>query len=754
MKIVSWLTSRLLLLSWVIAVGIGSLVLVQLLESRAATWERAKTANTNLLFTVSHVLERTLEGADRAMRHSVRMMEQAAAEGLTAGDSDTLVVVPDHALMFVAMPENGYGIQQILDHQGRILATSSPPPPGKWQFDDRSYFTAHRDHPNRGLYISPPFISSFDGVHSVALSRRWNLPDGRFGGVVVQTLKLPTLERLFSEFELGDDSGINIFLEDGSVLVRFPYTGQYTGMSLKGSVNFERFVSEERGSFTGLAVIDNVERLYVFGRLETFPVIINVAQSTRTILGGWQRNALWLGAATLVLMAACVSLALFAEHGMRAHRRTSERLGQAERELRTIVDSLPVLVAYWDKGLVNRMANIAHRHWLGLEPTDMVGKHVDQLLNGGRTLFAQPYLDDALAGETQVFEQELIDAGGRRRHTITNLIPDQDKGRVKGFFLLVTDISDRKEAEMALFEEKERFRVILESIKDGVITTDHEGRVLYLNPAAETLTGWPLEEVRFQQIEEVMSVDKLDGSETAACPLREALEQRRPTRDKVEMVLVSRTGARLNIENSAAPILDEKGEVLGAVVAFHDSGPVRAMANKMIHLAQHDALTGLPNRRRLDLVGQQALERADSAGRTVAVLYLDLDGFKQINDEYGHAMGDELLVAITRRMSARLRSTDSMYRQGGDEFVVLMTDVTGSVEAEQLARRLIESCQMPVGISGRRFMVTVSIGIALYPDDATHLGDLVQYADRGMYEAKTSGRNRYARITHAADADT
>src|SRR5690606_6409162 len=158
--------------------------------------------------------------------------------------------------------------------------------------------------------------------------------------------------------------------------------------------------------------------------------------------------------------------------------------------------------------------------------------------------------------------------------------------------------------------------------------------------------------------------------------------------------------------------------------------------------------------RRLDLVGQQALERADSAGRTVAVLYLDLDGFKQINDEYGHAMGDELLVAITRRMSARLRSTDSMYRQGGDEFVVLMTDVTGSVEAEQLARRLIESCQMPVGISGRRFMVTVSIGIALYPDDATHLGDLVQYAGRGMYEAKTSGRNRYARITHAADADT
>lgn len=744
-----WLKSRLLLLSWAIALGIGALVAGQLLESRSATWQRAKTANTNLLFTVGHVLERTLEGADRALRHSVRIMEERAADGPgTVG-----VDAPDDRLLFAAVPENGYGIQLVLDDQGYPLAASSPPPPGDWSFAERRYFTVHRDRADAGFFIGPPFVSSYDGLDSVAMSRRWNRPDGSFGGVVVQTLKLSALHELFSAFELGPDSGINIFLSDGSVLVRFPYTGLHAGKSLKSTANFERFAREGQGSFTGRAAIDDVERLYVFRSLERFPLIINVAQATHTILGGWQRNALWLGSATVLLMCACVFLAVFAERGLRAHHRTSHRLWQAEHELRTIVDSLPVLVAYWDNQLINRMSNIAHQHWIGRSPEEIVGRHASELLNDDRWRFLQPYLDAALAGEAQVFEHDLTDANGTLRHTVTNLIPDWEEGEVKGFFVLVSDISERKATEMALFEEKERFRVILESIKDGVITTDSSGRVLYLNPAAETMTGWRLDEARGRPMEEVMRVELPPGDEAGPCLLREALERRRVSKNKVEHILVSRADERLHIENSAAPILDEQGRLLGAVVIFHESGPVRAMANKMIHLAQHDALTGLPNRRRLDLVGQQALMRASAAGHYLAVLYLDLDGFKQVNDEYGHAVGDELLVAVTRRLSARLRSTDGLYRQGGDEFVVLMERVAAYEEAERLAKRLIESCQMPVGIAGQRFTITVSIGISLYPDDASKLGDLIQHADRGMYAAKSNGRNRHARIGQAAGVE-
>lgn len=748
-----WLKSRLLLLSWVIALGIGALVLGQLLESRSATWQRAETANTNLLFTVGHVLERTLETADRALLHSVAVMESSAVDGPLPTGGFTVDGAAGPGLLFAAAPENGYGIQLVLDDQGRVLAASRQPPQPLLTFSERPFFVAHRERADTGFQMGSPFLSTYDGQPSVAMSRRWNRPDGSFGGVVVQTLKLSVLHNLFASFELGPDSGINVFLNNGSVLVRFPYTGEHVGVSLKGTANFQRFIQQGEGSFTGRAAIDDVERLYVFRSLEHFPLVINVAQSTQTILGGWQRNALWLAGTTLILMCACVFLAIFAERGLRAHRRTSQRLGQAEHELRTIVDSLPVLVAYWDKQLINRMANIAHQRWLGLAPEEMLGRHADELLVGERTLFARPYLEATLAGEAQMFERDLVDTSGSVRHTITNLIPDWEEGEVKGFFLLVTDISERKATEMALFEEKERFKVILESIKDGVITTDSEGRVLYLNPAAEAMTGWSLEEAHQKVMEEVMCVESPPGTEAGPCPLREALDKRGDTRNKVELILHSRGGERMHIENSAAPILDEQGRVLGAVVIFHDSGPVRAMANKMIHLAQHDALTGLPNRRRLDLVGQQALLRAAAGGHHLAVLYLDLDGFKQINDEHGHAVGDELLVAITRRLSARLRSSDSLYRQGGDEFVILMEKVSSCEEAEQLAMRLIESCQMPVGISGQRFTITVSIGISLYPDDAAKLGELIQHADRGMYAAKTSGRNRHARLSQPSDVD-
>lgn len=722
--------SRLLVLAGAIALGIGALVLVLLMDSREATWHRATTSNENLLYTVGHVVERTLDSGDRGMRHAISVIERG-------GSLD-----PDK--LFAGMPENGYGIQLVLDADGHIMAASSVPPPGDWSFADRPYFTVHRDNPDVGLFMGSPFISAFDGIPSVPLSRRWNRPDGSFGGVVVQTLKLTVLAKLFSSFELGPESGINIFLKDGSILIRFPYTGVYVGRSLAGTPNFERFAREKRGHFVGVAAIDNIERLYVFRTLERYPLIMNVAQSTETILGSWQRNAIWLGALTLLLMAACVGLAVLAERGLRAHRRTTHRLAQAERELRTIIDSLPVLVAYWDKDLINRMANSAHERWMGRSPDQLRGRRLDEVLDDSTCRELKLQLDAVLAGEHRMFERPLLDSQGKVRHTVCTLIPDLEDEAVKGFFSVVTDITEIKESQLALSQQQERFRIILESIKDGVITTDREGRVLYLNPAAEAMLGWNLESARGKLAEEVMQVEAPEGSDIIACPLHEVLTQHNASRSKVELILKGPRGVRIHIENSASPILDESGRLLGAVVVFHDSGPVRAIANKMSHLAQHDALTGLPNRRRLDAVGEQAFSQARDGSAQMAVLYLDLDGFKLVNDRHGHAVGDQLLVAVTRRMGASLRETDTLFRQGGDEFVVLMTDVASKDDAKALAERLIEVCRSPVEVAGYVFKATVSIGISLFPGDAVDFQSLIHYADEAMYRAKMSGRNGYA----------
>lgn len=743
-----WVKSRFLLASTAIALGIGALVAWQLLDSRAGAWYRAREANTNLLFTVSEVVERTLDSADRAISHTVSVMELLAVEreDIHALGEGRLPAIPGAHDLFVALPAQGYGIQLVLNSRGRIMAASRPPPQREVQFAERDYFKVHRDDPDAGFYISAPFLSTYDGQPSVAMSRRWNRPDGTFGGIVVQTLKLADLHELFSSFRLGPDSGVTVLLRDGVTITRFPYTTEHIGSSFAGGGHFQRLLQERQGSLTVQDPSDGIERLYVFRRLDRFPLIVSVGQSASSILAPWKRTAWWMGGGTLLLMCACVWLAIVAERRLRAYRRMASRLQQAEHDLRTLIDSVPVLVAYWDDQLVNRMANIFHEKWFGLSPEKMRGRHVSEIIDHPSYRRVRPYMLAALAGKTQRFELSAADTTGRMRHLLVTYEPDRKHGKVNGFFVLVTDISERKAVEADLFEEKERFRIILDSIKDGVITTGPDRRIVYLNPAAAAMTGWSIEEAAGLSLGRVVRLQTVEGQDVPETGVMEALRTREARRERVENILLGLDGRRIHIESSAAPILDGDGGLRGAVIVFHEIGQVRAMANRMSHLAQHDALTGLPNRRRLDDVGRSAVERAAAHGRCLAILYLDLDGFKSVNDSYGHAAGDELLVAVTRRMAGRLRSSDSLYRQGGDEFVVLMTGVKGTEEAERLAVRLIECCREPVSVAGRQLSVTVSIGIALYPDHGQDLDTLIQRADMAMYVAKNAGRNCYALV--------
>lgn len=416
----------------------------------------------------------------------------------------------------------------------------------------------HRDDRNAGrLHISPPFVSKNDGEPSVAVSRRWNQEDGSFGGVVVQTLRLAELNELFRSIALGPESGINVMDEDGHILLRFPYSTAYVGQSLSGTANFERFVRERQGHFTGVAAIDRVERLYTFRTLDDFPIILNIAQSTDNILNGWRRGAVWLGSTTLLLMLACVALALYAERQIRAHRRTARRLRKAEHELRIVIDSLPALVAYWDRGLINRMANLTHERWFGLPPARIVGHHMAELLDAAEYESLKPHIDATLAGETRSFERTVNGANGDRRFTATTFIPDIQERRVQGFFVLTMDISGRRAAEESLLAEKERFHITLESIQDAVITTDRNGRIVYLNPAATRMTGASLDAALGRQVEEVMTIrpvaERTEVSPDGAAPsfhwpLREVLETSRWTQSKGEHLLVSSDGTKTHIE--------------------------------------------------------------------------------------------------------------------------------------------------------------------------------------------------------------
>ena len=295
----------------------------------------------------------------------------------------------------------------------------------------------------------------------------------------------------------------------------------------------------------------------------------------------------------------------------------------------------------------------------------------------------------------------------------------------------------------ALFEEKERAQVTLNSIGDAVICTDVRGMVTYLNTAGETLTGWSRDAAAGCPIETVFRI--IDASTRAAAqnPMTVAIRRNQTAGLTPNCLLIRGDGTEVAIEDSAAPIHDRRGQITGAVMVFHDVSSARAMALRMSYLAQHDSLTDLPNRTLLSDRLTRAIALAQRHRKRLAVLFLDVDRFKHINDSAGHVIGDRLLQSLAQRLLDCVRDSDTVSRQGGDEFVILLPEVTHAAGAAVIAGKLLVALSAPHHIDHHDLEVTVSIGIANYPDDGTDAETLMKRADFAMYHAKDSGRNNY-----------
>jgi diguanylate cyclase (GGDEF)-like protein len=217
-------------------------------------------------------------------------------------------------------------------------------------------------------------------------------------------------------------------------------------------------------------------------------------------------------------------------------------------------------------------------------------------------------------------------------------------------------------------------------------------------------------------------------------------------------VLVRRDGSEAAIEDSAAPIHDRQRQVTGAVMVFHDVSAARALSARMAHLAQHDSLTDLPNRLLLNDRLAQATALAHRAGQRLAIMYLDIDRFKTINDSLGHAIGDRLLQSVAQRLSHCVRLTDTVSRQGGDEFVILLSQLANGEDAALSAEKILAALAAPHGIEEHALYVTASIGVATYPEDGTTPEALLKNADFAMYRAKEKGRNCFQFFTPEMNA--
>jgi diguanylate cyclase (GGDEF)-like protein/PAS domain S-box-containing protein len=317
------------------------------------------------------------------------------------------------------------------------------------------------------------------------------------------------------------------------------------------------------------------------------------------------------------------------------------------------------------------------------------------------------------------------------------------QGRVSGFEGTLTDITERKKAETAVFQAKERAQVTLQSIGDAVITTDSEGRIDYMNPVAESLIGWESREAQGQKIGEVLTVINDLTREGVESPVMRCLREGQVLGLSEHTVLVSRRGQEIAIQDSAAPIRDRAGNLIGAVMVFHDVSKERRLHRALHYQASHDALTGLINRREFENRLNAAVEDAKQEQEVRhALLYLDLDQFKLVNDTCGHPAGDQLLKQITGMLQSRIRGGDTLARLGGDEFGILLQDCLLD-QALRIADMLRQA------IRDYRFIwqdgvlaVGVSIGVVEITKETATVANLMSAADVACYTAKDAGRNR------------
>ncbi|MEW5754749.1 MAG: EAL domain-containing protein [Pseudomonadota bacterium] len=298
-------------------------------------------------------------------------------------------------------------------------------------------------------------------------------------------------------------------------------------------------------------------------------------------------------------------------------------------------------------------------------------------------------------------------------------------------------------AEQSVQEEKERALITLRSVDEAVIATNPAGVIEYLNPAAQTLTGYSQEEAQDRPLEEVVTViDEATGA-PLQFPIQECMATGRPACFSVDSLLVRRDGDKCAIRASVAPIRTQDDKLLGVVLVVSDISNVRRLARAMEYQASHDALTGLPNRVLLQDRLKQAITEANRTGALVAVLFIDLDRFKHVNDALGHSTGDALLKAVGERLTAIERQSDTIVRLGGDEFVIVLEDLRKEERAIAVAQRVLRALAEPFVIDKHEFWLGGSIGISLYPRDGSNGETLLKNADRAMYRAKEEGGNNF-----------
>lgn len=413
----------------------------------------------------------------------------------------------------------------------------------------------------------------------------------------------------------------------------------------------------------------------------------------------------------------------------------SADLAKSERFIRTVTDAMPSMLAYWDTHLLCQFANRPYLEWFGRTPQQMLGVSMSVVL--GEALFELnfPRTQGALAGEFQEFEHAIVKPDGSVGYTLVNFIPDKNaQGLTVGFFALVTNISRLREADAAIRLSASVFEVTTEAI----MVTDTQATIVSVNPAFAALTGYTCDEVIGQNAG-ILKSGRHDAAFFAAM-----FAQSQTTKLwKGEIWSRRKDGSIYLAQLSISAIHGDAGEITRYVGVCSDITDRWNTEQIVRQMALHDGLTGLPNRSLLMERLSQLIAMSAREPLHIALLFLDLDGFKLVNDTWGHDMGDHVLKTVATRLSGLLRPSDTVARLGGDEFVILLNNPHSRESIGLVALRAIEEVNVHMHMDGQTAHVGTSVGIAIFQKDVTSPAALLKRADDAMYAAKAAGKNTY-----------
>lgn len=629
-----------------------------------------------------------------------------------------------------------------INPDGYAIASSRDLPVKGVSYADRDYFQAQLK-PGHGLYVGEPTRGRISKSRLFFLSRRVEDAKGRFLGVIVAPVEASRLADTFENSRLSDDVTITLFHTNGRIIARAPLFDQTFNRDIRDSNVFRAFASAPTGTLATVSPIDNRSRIASYRKLPNLPLVVSVGSSNIGLSLISQRHFMIASLALFLIFALIAAATIFALHSFAAAKErerryhalyvasaeTEKKLASSEQRLRLIADNLPVVIAYMGR---DEQYTFKNRRFAEIYGT---GDSLQQALPPALYAETRPHLERAFAGETVHFERGMRRGDQECCDAIT-YVPDRDEnGNVVGLFVMAEDISERKRHE----ESRKLASLMYENASEGMMVTDAEGRILSVNPAFSRTSGYTAEEV----------VGHLAYELTSSHQENEFFSRMRQNITETgywegEVWHQHKNGDHYLAALRFNTVFDNKGNVLRHVALFSDITKKKASEEAIWKQANFDTLTGLPNRRMFNERLRQEIKKASRDKLPMALLFIDLDGFKAVNDTLGHDFGDMLLKQVADRLLQCVRTTDTVARLGGDEFTVILSELKEPGDVVKIAQQLLHCLDRPFQLKHEVAHISGSIGISLFPDDSTDAEVLIKNADQAMYRAKQQGRNRFS----------